>query len=877
MINFCKRCEGTIAVFLTLILIPTFIFSGVMVDGSRIMASKNLVSGAGDLAMNAALSNYHEELNEVYGLLAMANTPQEIESIMKDCFETSLNASGVSREDFSKALVYLELTEGGFSASSLVDTEIYQTEVFKQEVLEYMKYRAPVTLVDRAVKDKVGKLETISEERAAADAELKFEKELNDVQQLLDELNELADKQKQYVGQIGTKESLNRLLSETESNYGKITLLSVAHYRLSHCTDSASGDMKSLMRKMVDLSCGVSEITADVASHLIRMKRIENAMQGKDPDDLLDGLDEDSDEYQEIEELIENYEDAKSVMEEGIKNTEKQLDELVEKSYNAMHEQWQCAKEGSENCTGILNKISEIRSKLEDCKGKYENWKDAVSHLSNEQSKTAYQKSIDEVSGLFEKETEGNIEGYEKKIQNNQIYFDEVVVSLDQVIFMGYRIDYDVSSKAVFIGEADYGQIISAGEVRSAADDFMVGYSSPSTMSLSVEIDRTMDERDPFIEKLKNTYCNTDGADKGKADEETKKWKDKLTEKKEELDRLLTCEDIPDENVDSIAGGRLPTAWLGIRTVPGTEDNAIQAQGSLEDKQSRKKAAESGSDNLNQDNATLTQMSSLGSLMAGVGEDVIEPLYCTEYVMGMFSHYTTNRERDGSEISDPESLSRAKLNQDALYRAEIEYILWGDPGTRNNVKKTKAIVFAVNFVFNMSFAFTNVELGNQARTIAAFFPVGAVGKIAIKCALLSIVAMIETTDNMVDLMNGKPVLLIKDSSHWKTWLGVPGGAYQEDDKGFTYEDYLWILVCVNMYLPSKQTELLGRTADCIELNLTDKKTKEENTLRRMYTMLSVDAEVSIDTFFLQRLGGAGVDVPYDRNTFKVDYHGIQGY
>lgn len=875
--NFCKRCEGTIAVFLTLILIPTFIFSGVMVDGSRIMASKNLVSGAGDLAMNAALSNYHEELNEVYGLLAMANTPQEIESIMKDCFETSLNASGVSREDFSKALVYLELTEGGFSASSLVDTEIYQTEVFKQEVLEYMKYRAPVTLVDRAVKDKVGKLETISEERAAADAELKFEKELNDVQQLLDDLNELADKQKQYVGQIGTKESLNRLLSETESNYGKITLLSVAHYRLSHCTDSASGDMKSLMREMVDLSCGVSEITEDVASHLIRMKRIENAMQGKDPDDLLDGLDEDSDEYQEIEELIENYADAKSVMEEGIRNTEKQLDELVKKSYNAMHEQWQCAKEGSENCTEILNKISEIRSKLEDCKGKYENWKEAVGNLSNEQSRLAYQKSIDEVSGLFEEKTEGDIGGYERKIQNNQVYFDEVVVSLDQVTFTGYRIDYDVSSKAVFIGEADYGLIISAGEVGSAADNFMARYSSPSTMSLSVEIDRTIDEQDPFIEKLKNTYCNTDGADQGKADEETKKWKDKLAEKKEELDRLLTCEDIPDENVDSIAGGRLPTAWLGIRTVPGTEDNAIQAQGSLEDKQSRKEAAESGSGNLNQDNATLTQMSSLGSKMAGIGEAVIEPLYCTEYVMGMFSHYTTNRGRDGSEISDPESLSRAKLNQDALYRAEIEYILWGNPGTRNNVKKTKAIVFAVNFVFNMSFAFTNAELGNQARTIAAFFPVGAVGKIAIKCALLSIVAMIETTDNMVDLMNGKPVLLIKDSSHWKTWLGVPGGTYQEDDKGFTYEDYLWILVCVNMYLPSKQTELLGRTADCIELNLTDKKTKEENTLRRMYTMLSVDAEVSIDTFFLQRLGGAGVDVPYDRNTFKVDYHGIQGY
>lgn len=875
MINFCKKCKGTIAVFLTLILIPTFIFSGVMVDGSRIMASKNLVSGAGDLAMNAALSNYHEELLEVYGLLAMADTPQEIESIMKECFEVSLNASGVSKEDFSKALVYLELTEGGFSASSLVDTEIYQTEVLKQEVLEYMKYRAPATLVDRAVKDKVGQLETISEERAAADAELKFERELNDVQQLLDDLNELADKQKQYVNQIGTKERLNSLLSEAQSDYKKITLLAVVHYRLSHCTDSASGDMKGLMQEMVDLSCGVSDITADVASHLIKMKRIDNAMKGKNPEDLLKGLDKESEEYKEIEKLIEEYEDAKSVMAEGIENTEKQLDELVKKSYTAMHEQWKCAKEGSENCTEIADKISEIRNKLDDCKGKYEDWKAAVADLSNEQSRSAYQESIDEVSGLFE--NEGIIGEFEKKIQNNKIYFDEVVTSLDQVTFTGYRVDYDVSSKSVFIGEADYGAIISGGEVKNAADDFMARYHTPSAMALSVEIDKTIDERDPFIKKLKDTYCNTDGADKGRAQEETKKWKDKLTEKKDELDNLLTCKDIPDENVGSIAGGDIPTVWLGISTVPGLEEKSVEAQGSLEDKKSRKKAAESGSDNLNQDNATLAQMSSLGSMMAGAAEDVIEPLYYTEYVMGMFSHNTTNRNRDGSENGDPESLSRAKLKEDALYRAEIEYILWGDPSTRNNVKKTKALVFAANFVFNMSFAFTDKTLNRQAREIAAFFPVGAMGKIAIKCALLSIVATIETTDNMINLMNGKPVLLIKDSSHWKTWLGAPGGTYSEDDKGFTYEDYLWFLVCVNMYLPSKRTQLLGRTADCMELNLTDKKTKEDNTLKHMYTMLSVDAEVSIDTFFLQRLGGVGVDVPYDKNTFKVDYHGIQGY
>ena len=323
MSNFCRKHDGAVAVFLTLILIPTFIFSGVMIDGSRILASKNLVSGAGDLAMNAALSNYHEGLNQVYGLLAMADSASEVESIMQECFEMSLNASGVSKEDFAKALVYLELTEGGFSASDMVDTEIYQTEVFKQEVLEYMKYRAPVTIVNRAIKSKINVLDTMAEERAAADAELKFEKELGDVQELFDELNELIDKQNEYVKKIGTQESLTRLLSDTESNYDKITLLAVAYHRMTNCSDSDSGDMKGLMERMADLACDVSSIDAGTASNLIKMKRIENAMRGQNPTDLLDGLEKDSDEYDEVQRLIDEYENAKSIMEDGIENTEK--------------------------------------------------------------------------------------------------------------------------------------------------------------------------------------------------------------------------------------------------------------------------------------------------------------------------------------------------------------------------------------------------------------------------------------------------------------------------------------------------------------------------------------------------------------------------
>lgn len=876
MTNFCRKHDGAIAVFLTLILIPMFIFSGVMVDGSRILASKNLVSEAGDLAMNAALSNYHEQLNAAYGLLAMADTAEEVESIMKDCFEMSLNACGVSGEDFSKALVYLELTEGGFHASDLVDTEIYQTEVFKQEVLEYMKYRAPVTLVGRAMEDRVGELETLEEEKAAADAQLKFEKDLNDVQKLLDELNGLADRQVTYVNAIGTKAYLNGLVTSTEQNYEKITLLAVSYYRLTHCTDSASGEMKDLMEEMVDLSCDVSSITPDTVSNLIKMKRITNFMNGKNTQELLDNLDPESDEYEENERLISDYGNAEANMEEGIEIIGRELDRLVEESYSSMHVQREYAREGSECCTEVADKLNEIRDALEGSRGKYEDWKAAVNNLSNDASKSAYRKSIDEISGLFE--NNGIIADYEAKTIQNRVYFDDVLGLLDQVTFMEYRVDYDISSKSVFMGGADYGQIMEGGEVSAAAGNFFGHYHTADMAVLSGDIDLTVDERDPFIKKLKDTYCNTDSANESAANSQASTWKNKLTTKMEQWNTLLATSDIEDLNVRDIGGNALPSVWLGIAAEGDYAGDAIQAEGSLDDKESRKKASESGSKNLNRENASLSQMASLGSMMGKFAESALEPLYCTEYVMGMFSYYTVNRERDGSAIEEPQSLSRAALKKNALYRAEVEYILWGSPNVKSNINKTKAILFAANFVFNMSFAFTDSELGRQAGTIAALFPVGMVGRTAIRGALLAIVATVETVDNVTDLVvEGKAVPLIKRQSKWKNWLLSRPVPYDDDGSGFIYEDYLWILVCVNMYIPSQQTKLLGRAADCIELNLTEKKAKPENTLKDMYTMVSVDATLYIDTFFLQRLGGAGYDVAYDREAFKVDYHGIQGY
>ena len=63
---FMGKNRGAISVFLALILLPMLIFSGIVVDVSRLYAAKTVVSGAGDLTMNAALSRYDKKLKDEY-------------------------------------------------------------------------------------------------------------------------------------------------------------------------------------------------------------------------------------------------------------------------------------------------------------------------------------------------------------------------------------------------------------------------------------------------------------------------------------------------------------------------------------------------------------------------------------------------------------------------------------------------------------------------------------------------------------------------------------------------------------------------------------------------------------------------------------------
>ena len=92
--------------------------------------------------MNAALSKYNDKLKDEYGLIAMDKQPSSMQKELEGYFTDSLNSSGLSNAGDYKHI--LDLVEQSFEVIDVEASKVYKTEVEKQQILEYMKYRAPV-------------------------------------------------------------------------------------------------------------------------------------------------------------------------------------------------------------------------------------------------------------------------------------------------------------------------------------------------------------------------------------------------------------------------------------------------------------------------------------------------------------------------------------------------------------------------------------------------------------------------------------------------------------------------------------------------------------------------------------------------------------
>ena len=197
---FTHKVQGSISLFLVLIMLPMFVLAGLVVDGSRISAARVSVSGAGDLAMSAGLSEYDKILHDVYGLFAMSESMEDLETNMNLYFSNTINNTGILQSSDSYTRSFFNSIGSWFSGGdiefdNIVDTEvesfnaiavanssIANPAVMKRQIVDYMKIRGPVNL-GVTLLSKLGCIGETSKQNRAVKAKVKYDKKLKNVQE----------------------------------------------------------------------------------------------------------------------------------------------------------------------------------------------------------------------------------------------------------------------------------------------------------------------------------------------------------------------------------------------------------------------------------------------------------------------------------------------------------------------------------------------------------------------------------------------------------------------------------------------------------------------------------------------------------------------
>lgn len=159
-------------------------------------------SGASDLTMNAALSDYNEILKDVYGIFAMSATEDDLTNNLERYFNNSLsNISDLDTtdsytRDYINSLTswlstagsegsadfdtLINLTNATCDVSYVGGSEVYHSNILKRQILEYMKYRG-VVAVSQELINKFSGFSGFDKQSKAIKAKMNYEKELEKV------------------------------------------------------------------------------------------------------------------------------------------------------------------------------------------------------------------------------------------------------------------------------------------------------------------------------------------------------------------------------------------------------------------------------------------------------------------------------------------------------------------------------------------------------------------------------------------------------------------------------------------------------------------------------------------------------------------------
>ncbi len=165
-----SRRRGVVSVFLLIIFMVTYVFMGLLVDAARYRMAGAYAEAALDQAGDSVLSNYNRLVFDLYGLFAVetkAEDQEAMETKIKELFnhylEETLGIANVTAKEYETVLNTIFAGIKGEEAPDSTTKQLYDFEIadiccgttvtladtanVESQIIEYMKFRAPVDLI----------------------------------------------------------------------------------------------------------------------------------------------------------------------------------------------------------------------------------------------------------------------------------------------------------------------------------------------------------------------------------------------------------------------------------------------------------------------------------------------------------------------------------------------------------------------------------------------------------------------------------------------------------------------------------------------------------------------------------------------------------
>ncbi len=848
-----SRCQrGAISVFLCLILLPTMIFGGLVTDAARIYGSRSLISEAGELTMNAGLSHYDAELKDDYGLMAMEQTPESMQAELEQYFLQTLNAKGIAEEG-AGALIDLKCDR--FESYNVDGSQVYLTEVERQQILEYMKYRAPVCLGDELLRV-LDEIKGFRKQTDAMEKQMEFAESMDKLQETCRDALDQLDGYREDVEGLSA-EAVNTGIAAAKEHYAKgMSLLFLCDFAAGY-TERAEGTAEE--REQAFLIAKQTFGTSFAAGMASDPQTPENSFAA----------------YLDCLYWGEGfYDTAVGSYVTALRSRALEEFQAGQRQIQAFYTQAEVCITDAEN---IGKALEEVQKAVADQRKSFQSWKTSIDNLDNEDMKGTMQQEADEKYGHL-LDADGALESLMGQMENNRTVLEGYRTVLEQTAFCGDPLaDHPVTDsetgRYLELAHAQGCTMQSKEGAGSEADGYAESFLASNFTAGTASGALYSVEPDPYYQALKD-FCDDEATPEEKAKGETAK---------RGLEGILAAAGLDGLTIEGVSSPEnwdskpLPTDLLHAAGANDNSDSYEVSDSSVDGRSDRKKIFDGAG-------ASLDQMNSFLDVLSGELAAMAEDLIIMEYGVQMFSYYTVDKDENGNKITgEITSISGDDLTDNAMYKAEVEYMLWGDRDAEQNIKKTRMLLYGIRLACNMIYAFSDGEIAGLSAGLATvlscgFPPLVPVFQVVVKVA----VAVTETAWDVSDLMNGKGVGFLKNAGNnhladiFGSFLESLGlrhlvGNAQPNAGGLFYRDYLSVFLLVNT-LGSLETKTLARIADCIQLNV-------DMDITEGYTMLALGADVQSRTTFLSQAARLpdGNHSRVVEDWYQIPYQSILGY